>query len=374
MKRVLITSTDLMMMQFLLPHVKNLVENGYSVEVACSNVGNRIDEVKQRLGDVVVHCVRLKRNPFVPSNLKGLSDLKEIINSGSYDLIWTNEPVMSVMTRIAARSARKAGTKVVYMAHGFHFYNGAPIVNWLIYYPIEKVMARYADAIVTVNREDYSRAKKFNTKRVEYIHGIGIDTTRLSIASSTENFRDEIGLSPSDFVILSIGELNKNKNQKTILQALSKMNEKDAHYVLCGKGARMEALKEEAVRLGISERVHFLGYRKDVVKICSQSDLYVMPSRREGLPVASLEAMYCGLPLVTSNIRGLVDVMEDGVTGYTCNPNDAEAFAIAIDELKRNPDKRKAMGEHNKRVVMPFCIEECKREVISIIEGIISNE
>lgn len=364
-----------MMVQFLLPHVKHLSENGYEVEIACSEVGGRLNEVRQKLAGVVkkVHEVRLRRNPLAPINYtKGYGDMKKVVAEGSYDIIWTNEPVMGVVTRLAARDARKKGTKVLYMAHGFHFFTGAPKLNWMVYYPIEKVMAKHADVICTVNQEDCARAKTFNVKRVEYIHGIGINTARLTVSGEMNDIRKELGLKESDFILLSVGELNDNKNQRTIIKAVSQIGDKEIHYVICGKGANLEKLQQLVEEIGLKENVHFLGYRRDVVDICSQSDLYVMPSFREGLPVSSLEAMYCGLPLATSNIRGLVDIQENGKSGYMCAPADVDGFARIIKGLKDNPEERKRMGMNNKQTVVPFCIENTKIEVLNLINSIIN--
>lgn len=368
-KRILITSTDLMMIQFLVPHVIHLSENGYKVEIACSDVGGRMDEIREKLKGYVetIHVVRLVRSPASPKNFLGYKDMKKVIDSGKYDIIWTNEPVMGVVTRLAARKARKKGTKVVYMVHGFHFYKGAPKKYWMVFYPIEKVMSRFADLIVTVNKEDYSRARIF-TKNVKYIHGIGINTERLTLGEDRGDIRKELGLQPNDFLVLSVGELNSNKNQKTIIEAINILCDSDIHYILCGKGEELENLQKLVSECQMQDNVHFLGYRTDVVDICSQSDVYVMPSYREGLPVASLEAMYCGLPLVTSNIRGLVDVMQNGVSGYLCNPDDVEGFAKAIRKLKNSPKLRKEMGDKNKIVVKPYCIENTMREVFNIFD------
>lgn len=371
-KRILVTSTDLMMIQFLVPHVIHLSQNGFEVEIACSDVGGRTEEIRKRLDGYVkaIYIVRLHRSPLSLDNLNGYKDMKTVIQRGKYDIIWTNEPVMGVVTRLAAQKARKNGTKVLYMVHGFHFYEGAPKLNWIIYYPIEKLMASKADVICTVNQEDYNRAQRFKVDRVEYIHGIGINTERLTLDENRNDVRAELGLEDDDFIVLSVGELNKNKNQKTILKAIDLMYDSKVHYILCGKGDQLADLKQLVAERHLEKQVHFLGYRKDVVDICSQADVYVMPSLREGLPVASLEAMYCGLPLVTSNIRGLVDFMEDGVSGYMLSPKDSQGFAKALDKLKRNRDLCKSMGKYNKETVRPYCIEETKREIFNLISTI----
>ena len=371
-KRILITSTDLMMVQFLLPHIQNLAENGYAVDIACSDVGGRVEEIKEKTKSYIenLFVLGLQRSPLSPQNAKGYKQLKQIFSEHRYDIVWTNEPVMGVATRLAAKKARKNGTTVLYMCHGFHFFNGAPKVNWLIYYPIEKLMAPKADCVCTINNEDYRRAQGFKTKRVEYSHGIGINTDRLTPGENQNNIRAELGLEDNAFLVLSVGELNENKNQKVILKAVAKLNDASIHYILCGKGDQMENLQTLTRELGLENHVHFLGYRTDVVDICSQADVYVMPSKREGLPVASLEAMYCGLPLVTSNIRGLSDIMENGVTGYMCEPDDVNAFATGIRVIKEDVSFRKTAAEKNKQIVVPYCIENTKTEVLNLLNSL----
>ncbi len=359
------------MKQFLEPHVINLAENGYEVEIACSEVLSRMAEVREDLGKYVrIHQLSMQRSPLSKDNLKGYKEVKQIIEDGHFDLIWTNEPVMGVMTRLAARKARKAGTKVLYMAHGFHFYKGAPLLNWLLFYPIEKWMAHYADCICTINREDYARLRRFNVRGKAYIHGVGIDTGRLAPSGNESNLREGLGIPEDSFILLSVGELNKNKNQKVIIQALALLHDPDIHYVLCGKGDQLENLKALAEQSGLSGNVHFLGYRKDLYGIYTQSDVFAMPSRREGLPVASLEAMYCGLPLVTSNIRGLCDVNIQGENGFLFAPDDIKGFAEGIHTVKTDQSIKQRITENSQGAAFPFCIEATKQEVYSLIHSI----
>ena len=371
-KRILVTSTDLMMIQFLVPHVRNLAEHGYEVEIACSEVGGRMKEVWEKLKShtKAIHTVRLVRSPASFTNLKGYRDMKRVINTGKYDIIWTNEPVMGVVTRLAARKARKNGTKVLYMVHGFHFYKGAPAVNWMVYYPVERWASRFCDEIVTINKEDYERAKRFHARGVRYIHGIGIDMSRLHSAGTQCDIRKELGLGNDSFLVLSVGELLPRKNQQVIIRALGKLKDGDIHYILCGKGNKKAELDALAAKNKVEKQVHFLGYRKDVADIYGQTDLLALPSRREGLGLAGLEGMYCGLPLVSSNVNGIRDYMENGKTGYMFDPDDAEGFASGIRKLKNSPEKRKAYGEYNRKAALPFCIENSKQEVLGLISGL----
>lgn len=372
-KRILVTSTDMMMMQFLIPHLENLKEQNYEIEVACSNVGNRIDEVREKLNKVVdtVHEVRLVRNPFTFSNLKGYFDLKKIINARYFDLIWTNEPVMGVMTRLAAKHARKQGTKVIYMVHGFHFYKGAPLKNWILYYPIERHMAQCCDEIVTINYEDFERAKQMKAVSVRYIHGIGVNTERFLETKIETVIRSELGLNEEAFLILSVGELLPRKNHEVLIRALSEVQDSSVHYLICGKGQLELELKELTEKLGIVNQVHFLGFRTDVLNICQQVDVFALPSLREGLGLAGLEAMLCGLPILSSNTSGPRDYMEDGRTGFMYHPNDVSGFAGGIKTLKNHPELRKKFGAYNRQAVLPFCIEFVKTEVLGLFEELI---
>ena len=189
--------------------------------------------------------------------------------------------MMGVATRLAARKARKQGTRVMYMVHGFHFYKGAPLPNWMLFCPVERMMASKADCICTINREDYARARRMRTPRAAYIHGVGIDTDRLRPGENPTDLRNELGLPKEAFLVLSVGELNANKNQQVIIRAIAMLNDPAIHYVLCGKGDSRQELEKLAKELKIADHVHFLGYRKDIADICRQSDVFALPSRRD---------------------------------------------------------------------------------------------
>lgn len=357
-----------MMIQFLVPHVQYLAQHGFRIEIACSDVGGRMNEIRVALGNYVkkIHVVRLERSPISIKNFLGLLDMKKIIKKGHYDFIWTNEPVMGVITRLAAIDARKHGTKVFYMVHGFHFFRGAPKKYWIAFWPIEMFMSNFTDTIVTINKEDYCHAKHMHAGQVKYIHGIGVDTDRLNPSAEQKDIRKELGLPANSFLVLSVGELNKNKNQKVVIQAIGKLHDPQIHYILCGKGPELKNLKMLARDNGVEDHVHFLGYRTDVVDICSQANIFMLPSHREGLPVASLEAMYAGLPLITSRVRGIVDFMENGVTGYMCSPDDVNSFANAIVKTKNNIQWSIQGNNYNKRVVKPFLFASVKKEVLQL--------
>ena len=370
-KRILITSTDLMMIQFLVPHVENFAEHGYEIEIACSDVGGYIEEIKNRLKNKVkaVYTVSLVRSPFSFSNIKGYRELRKIILDGDYDIVWTNEPVMGAVTRLAARRSRKNGTRIVYMVHGFHFYSGAPIRNWVLLYPIERMLSTVTDYIITLNSEDFKRAKKFPVKHVYYIHGIGADTDRLKKDTVNQDIRKKLQIPKQAFLILSVGELNANKNQKIIIDALSILQDKDIYYVLCGSGKNLKNLQAQSRRYNLQDNIRFVDYRRDIINFYDQADVFVLPSYREGMPIALLEAMYCGVTPVTSNIRGVRDVMKDGITGVICDPKDSKAFAEAIKNLKEDKRLRKGYGENSRKAVKPYMLSLVKDNILGIFES-----
>ena len=371
MKRLLLTCTDLMAIQFLVPHVKYLSAHGFSVELACSDVGGRLDDLHRALDGVApIHVVRLVRSPFSPGNRKGYGDLKKIIDGSHWDVIWTNEPVMGVMTRLAAKNARKNGTKVVYMVHGFHFYKGAPLKNWLLYYPVEKYCSCLCDMIVTINEEDLRRAKAFHTARVEKIPGVGVNLDRFAPdADVRRQWREKLGLSESDIALLTVGELHKGKNQQVVIQALAKAEIPSVQYFLCGKGEEEESLKKQAEETGVSDRVHFLGYRKDIAEIMNACDVFAFMSLREGLSRALLEAMANGKAVVCSRIRGNVDLIEDGRGGFIVE-NNAASVVDALKKLSKDRQLREAMGAYNIKAVDPFREEKSLAANAKLIESL----
>lgn len=294
---------------FHLPFLKMFKEHGWEVHVAAKN--DFVDEPC-----IIPNCdhhfdMEFVRAPFSQRNIAAYKQLKQIIETNHYDIIHCHTPVAGVLTRLAARNSKD--TTVIYTAHGFHFYKGAPLINWLIYYPVERFCAKFTDKLITINQEDYNRVKSWslhNNGKVYYVPGIGIDLEKIqNISTNKLQKKKELGILNGVKVLLSVGELNKNKNHEIIIRALSKLDNKDFIYLICGKGELKEYLKNLAKELGVNDRVKFLGYRKDVLEICKVADLFVFPSKREGLPVSLIEAIACGVPCVASDVRGNRDIL-----------------------------------------------------------------
>lgn len=274
------------------------------------------------------------RNPFNYKEVKrGVKNVEDIIKNNSIDLIFCCTPLGGYAGRILGK---KYKIPVVYQVHGFHFYKGAPLLNWLIYYPIEKRLSKYTDILITINEEDYNYAKKKFKKvhDLRYIPGIGVD--RDNIATSRKNpqdLRNELGLSKDDYVIISVGYLNRNKNHKVVIDALSKINNPKIHYLIAGEGDEKEALLKQAKDNHLENNIHLLGYRKDVYDLISSSDLFVLPSFREGLPVSVMEAMCLKTMVIASSIRGVNELLDKNTL---FNPKDANDVARAISYCMNN--------------------------------------
>lgn len=376
MKKLLLTCTDLMAIQFFTEHIKFWHEKGYHIDLACSPVGGRVNELVEFLGGIEnssIRTVALNRSPFKISNLKGFLQLIKIAKKEHYDIVVTNEPVMGLLTRLAFANKKK--TKVTYIAHGFHFYNGGSKLNNLIYKSIEGFAAHFTDSLVTINKEDFEAAKKFKLKKngtIQYIPGIGVNTSKFYKSSKEDliEIRKEFGLSGDDFVVSVIGELNDNKNQETIIKAIASLKSEcpNLKALFMGKGEKAEFLKNLCNELNIQDRIHFLGYRHDVNRILSVCNLGASASLREGLGLNIIEEMASGLPIVASQNRGHRDIVTEG-SGILLQKNTAEEFAKAFLDLYKSPKKCKALSKNNLELCKRFDIDTVKTSLLSIIEG-----
>lgn len=375
MKKVLFVATVVKthIMEFHIPYLKMFKEMGWETAVAARN------DYENPADCVIPYCdtyynIPFERNPLKPGNLKAYKELKHIIDEGEYDIIHCHTPVGAMLTRLAAKQARKQGTKVFYTAHGFHFYKGAPAINWILYYPVEKWLSRYTDVLITINKEDYERAKTFKAGKVCYVPGVGIDLKKFNAGYvNKEQKRKEIGVSADDFVLLSVGELIPRKNHEVVIRALSVLKQMDKlnhiEYVICGRGAYETDLKKLAEGLDVADHVHFLGYRNDISEICNCADLFVFMSHQEGLPVALMEAMACGLPAICSNIRGNTDLIEDGVTGLLAN-NTPEEVAQSISKMKSDTALRNRVASAALQKIKQFDLSSVEDEMSKIYGGV----
>lgn len=347
-------------MGFFPAHIRMLQNEGHTVELAC-NLNDPLPKKVSEL-DCSAHHIPFSRSPFSADNIRAYQELKKLLVNRHYDIIHTHTPNASAIVRFACRTLRKQGVQVFYTAHGFHFYDGAPLKNWLLFYPVEKFLSRWTDVLITINREDYQRAQgKFHAKKTVYIPGVGLDTERFKFEYSEDERtkkRLELGVPKDAVMLVSVGELNRNKNHNVVIRAIAELRNPSIHYCIAGIGPLYQELTQISADLKITRQIHLLGYRDDVSEIYHAADICCFPSIREGLGLAALEGMACGLPVVASDNRGTRDYLVNGATGLLCNPNDVDGFAHAIKALIDNPEQREQMVRYNQRAVDTFSTEK----------------
>lgn len=356
--KILYITTVSNTIEFFPEHIKMLQSEGHAVDLAC-NMQKPFSSQLCVLG-CKVYNIPFSRSPLNINNLRAYIKLKKLLYKENYKIIHTHTPIASFYSRLVARSLRKKGLVVFYTAHGFHFYKGAPLKNWLLYYPVEKLCSRWTDVLITINKEDYALAcKKMKARRVEYVPGVGIDVAKFkNTVVDKQEKRRKIGVPDDAFVLLSVGELNANKNHEVVIRAIAQIKHPDIHYAIAGRGDKHDYLINLANELGIAEQLHLLGYRNDVAELYKMVDAYVHPSFREGLPVSIMEAMVSGLPVICSKIRGNVDLIdENGKNGFVCEFNDSKSFANAISNLYKDFELRLKMGTLNENKAKSFDIE-----------------
>ena len=356
-KKVLFSATvDSHIMQFHLPYLKWFKEQGYEVHVATNGTQNiPYCDVK--------HVVPFNRKPIRFTNLKAIRVLKKIIQKEQFDIIHCHTPMGGAVTRLAAKRSRKNGTRVIYTAHGFHFYKGAPLINWLVYFPVEWYLAKYTDTIITINKEDYERANRKFIKRcndIQYVPGVGIDEDKFSFEMSNDEknrLKGDLGINPDAFVITQIGELNKNKNQSMAINAmidLIKYNNR-IHLLIIGQGDLESIYKRKIKENNLENNIHLLGYRLDIPKLLKISNVLLSLSYREGLPVNVIEAMCCNLPIIATDCRGNRDLLSKCI-----NINDKESL---VKEIKDIINSNKTKVEYN---VQEYLLKSILQKLIII--------
>lgn len=356
--------------KFHIPYLKWFKERGWETWVAAKN--DYPDGVCR-----IPHCdhfvdIDFARSPFSSQTIIAYRQMRKLFEHERFDVVHTHTPVASVLTRLAARDARREGTKVLYTAHGFHFYDGAPVGNWLMWYPVERAMSRFCDVLIAINREDFARANRFAHCRVERIPGVGVDLSRFRPRSAEDRSakRVELGLAEGDFALLSVGDLIPRKNQAIAVDALAYLSP-CTQLLVCGEGPLRNELIARARRLGVYDRVHLLGFRDDVESIMQACDVLVFPSVHEGLPVAVMEAMASGLPVVASDIRGICpDLIKPGWNGIATKHPDARRIASLVCRLQSEPDFAHMLAERAVQDAECCSIERLLRRYEELYESL----
>ena len=366
MKRTLVLASVASMIDlFNKDNILILEKLGAKIDVAANfqegsiTSQDRVDEFYQELSEKGIDVIDYPcpRSIFrIGDIVRSYKIIKTLVDERHYDIVHCHSPIGGVIARLACRIARKNGTKVVYTAHGFHFFKGAPLLNWFLFYPIERFCSSLTDVLITINQEDFNRALDWNVCQVEFVHGIGVHTKEfLNEDVDRSKLRSEFGFDDDDFVFMSTGQLSVRKNHEVIIRAMAKIQDPKVKYLIVGFGELSEKYKTLIRELGIEKRVVLAGYRGDVKQLLHIVDAYAFPSLQEGLPVALMEAMSVGLPIVCSKIRGNVDLIENGQGGWLYNCHDVAGFA---DGMQRIVSERGGeMGVINIQTMKRFDIE-----------------
>lgn len=352
MKRILFVSNHEGFSKFNIPYMKWFFDKGWIVDNASPGFVSS------------VYCnhinVPIKRSPFNWGNLQAYRILKKVIYDNKYDIIHCHTPMGGVLTRLAARKLRCNSLKVIYTAHGFHFFKGAPIIYWLVYYPIEKMLAKYTDCLVTINKEDFNLSinKKFQIPSIEHIDGVGVNIQRFKPITKSEKFnlRKNMGYDSNDFILLYVAHFVPRKNHLMLMNIIPELKKciPDLKILLAGEGETFEFCKDIFSKQSFSDVVKFLGCRSDIDKLCQISDVLISTSLQEGLPINIIEGMATGLPVVCSSIRGHVDIINDGINGFLYN---SESEMIdALKSLSMNQELFSKIQVNNLRDVKKFSL------------------
>ncbi|MBA6153392.1 glycosyltransferase family 4 protein [Gelidibacter maritimus] len=366
MKILYIATSDIHLATFHKPYIKWLSEEGVQVDIAVENRGKLIIENIH-----VAYYLDFPRSLFNKKLFRSYRKLKRIIDEGEYDVVHCHTPIPSMLTRLAAIKARTKGTKVLYTAHGFHFYKGGPISRWLLYYPSEFILSYYTDAIITINQEDYNYVNnKMLHNASYYIKGIGVNSSRFRPLTESEKKkkRFELGISHDSFVLLYVAEFIPRKNHEFIIRALPKLIKTipNIKIVFAGKGISLERMKSLAKTLGVSTYIDFLGFRNDVPELSGIADIGVSSSKHEGLGLGLAEEMMCGLPIVASYDRGHKEMIIHGRTGYMFSQGNTDEFISYIRLLYTDDKLRNELGANALEKSMEFRIENSLKSMTNI--------
>ena len=340
-----IATSDIHLATFHKPYLKWLVDNGVQVDIVVENRGNIKFE-----GITNTFYLDFPRSITNKKLISSYKSLKKIIDNGNYNIIHCHTPIPSMLTRLAAKDARAKGAKVLYTAHGFHFYKGAPISRWLVYYTAEYVLSKFTDAIITINKEDFNYVNnKMLHKDSFHIKGIGVDSSRFKPLNQEEKKakRIELGISPDKFVLLYVAEFIPRKNHEFVIRTLQPLQKTipNLEVLFAGKGELLDEMKLLAKELNVENSIQFLGFRNDVHLLSAIADIGISSSKHEGLGLGLTEEMFCKVPIIASYDRGHKEMVIQGVNGYMFQQGDSEEFIEYVNNLYQNEELRSKMGE-----------------------------
>ncbi|MDB8558395.1 NeuD/PglB/VioB family sugar acetyltransferase [Turicibacter sanguinis] len=367
MKKILyVTTVSRTVNAFLVPHIMMLLDQGYLVDIACC-VDQEVNDILLNRG-VEVYDLPFTRNPLDLRNLKAFKKLSKIQKENRYETVHVHTPIAALYGRLL--KLKYHTLKTVYTVHGFHFHQGGSLSGWLMYYPIEWVMAKFTDQLITINDEDFERGKQLGARATYKVNGVGVTVSDYQLRDYEAKFnRYKYDLAKDDFVILMIAEVNKNKNHHQMIQAveLLKQRGKSVKVLCAGEGSLFAEVVAEVEKRGLSDSIQMLGYRTDIKELIGVSDIGILLSYREGLPRNIMELMACGKPVIGTNIRGIRDLVIDGETGFLVPVGDAVTTADCIEKLMSDAELVSVMGVRALEEVEKYNVESVVGELQKIL-------
>lgn len=372
MKILYVTTISSTINAFLVSHIEYLINQGHTVDIAT----NITDDISNKLikRGVRVFLVEFQRNPFNIKNKKAYNEIKKIQEEEKYDIVHVHTPVASFVSRLALRKEKKL--KIIYTCHGFHFYKGSPLINWFLFYPLEKIAARWTDALVTINSEDFELASNFKLRgngQVSKIHGVGIEKDKyVTKKFNKHEYRRKLGISDEDFVILVLAELNKNKNHIQLVKAMGILKKRypNIKAIFAGTGPLEEKIKNQIKQNNLEDKISMIGWRNDVKELISLSDVVGLFSKREGLGKCLLEAMVCGKSVIATNTRGPRELIEHEENGFLFEVGDIESTANAIEKIYIDSDTKNRFEQESIRIINKYLLDNVLNELDYIYENI----
>lgn len=367
MKVLFVASVYRHLTAFHIPFMEYFQSEGY--EIYAAGIG---EEDRRILQDKNITCIDIpfSRSPLAGDNIKAYKALKTLFKDEKFDLVHVHTPVAAFLTRLAFRNVKHG--KIIYTAHGFHFFKGAPLQNWLLYYPLEKVAAKWTDHLITINNEDYQNALKFLPKeQVSLVHGVGVEPNTIVMNDAEKKLlKQQLGLRDESIIISYVAELNDNKNHIFLFNNWEAIKKEVPNYELLviGTGEKEEQLKQIVKERNLQD-IHFLGFRRDVPKILKITDIVCLLSLREGLPKSILEAMSEHIASIVSNTRGLRDLIQENINGKVIYLDDNKMLYNAF-VLMGNKEVRKKMGENTFEIVSVYFFEIVLQEYIAIYKEV----
>lgn len=376
MKKILyVTTISSTIDAFLVPHIEMLLEQGYKVDCA-ANIDMEFSEKLLEKG-VRLFQINFSRNPLSTKNKKAYAEIQKLQQEENYDIVHVHTPVASFITRLALR---QEDIKVVYTCHGFHFYKGGPILNWMLFYPLEKIAANWTDCLITINTEDYKIAKKFKLRdngKLTKIHGVGIEKEQYVIDDFDKiMYKKNLGFSEDDFIILVLAEINKNKNHIQLIKAMNLLKDKypNIKAIFAGNGPQEAEIKNKIKENDLEDKIYLLGWRDDIKELINSSDVIGLFSKREGLGKCLLEAMICGKCVIATNTRGPREIIEHNINGFMVDVGDIESTAKFIEELYINNDIRCKFDQRAIDTADKYLLDNVLNQLSCIYEELYKEE